>query len=133
MECPVCNVPLIAVEREQVEVDYCISCRGLWFDGGELQVLGEKLGLPLDPAGMFDRPAVTTEKTRSCPRCAKKMLKNERASNRRVITDLCPSGEGVWLDRSELGALLDHIAETRGATRPMARFLGEMFGSRSEA
>lgn len=128
MNCPVCKVPLIAVERERIEVDYCISCRGLWFDRGEMELLGEKLNLPLDLARLFGPAARSTEKPRNCPRCGKKMLKNELASNRRVLTDHCPTEEGLWFDAGELGTLLNELGAAQGAGRPVARFLGEIFG-----
>src|SRR5687767_10281122 len=131
MQCPVCKVPLIAVEREQVEVDYCISCRGLWFDSGELDLLAEKLGVSIDTGSLFGQPATTGEKPRSCPRCAKRMEKNEMASARGVIVDRCPQNEGIWFDSRELGSLLDRVTETYEAPRPVTSFLGEMFGRRS--
>lgn len=129
VNCPVCAVPFIAVEREQVEVDYCIACRGLWFDRGELELLAERLGLQISPATLMSRPAsTTTEKARRCPRCDKKMEKIELAGARVVVVDKCPSGEGIWFDARELGTLLDVCADAEGPSRPVARFLGEVFG-----
>ena len=131
MKCPVCRVPLIAVEREQIEVDYCISCRGLWFDSGELNVLAEKVGVTLDIASIFGSAATTSERPRHCPRCGKKMEKSEMTAAPGIITDRCPENEGVWFDARELGLLLDRILTTAGPPRPVASFLGEMFGRRS--
>jgi Zn-finger nucleic acid-binding protein len=125
MNCPVCKVPLIAVEREQVEVDYCISCRGLWFDSGELQLLAERLQVPIAVA---TTDVSSAETARHCPRCGKTMLKSELA---RALVDRCPSGQGIWFDARELGAVIDHEIQRQGATRPVAAFLGEMFGRRS--
>ena len=126
MNCPVCNVPLIAVERERIEVDYCISCRGLWFDSGELELLCEALHVPFDP-GSLTANATAVEKQRRCPRCGKAMLKNDMAA-RGVIVDRCPAGEGIWFDARELGAFIDQAAQREGDSRPVATFLGEMFG-----
>lgn len=36
MNCPVCSVRLQMTERQNVEVDYCPQCRGVWLDRGEL-------------------------------------------------------------------------------------------------
>lgn len=36
MPCPVCQVPLVMSERQNVEIDYCPQCRGVWLDRGEL-------------------------------------------------------------------------------------------------
>ena len=40
MKCPHCiDEELIAIETEQVEVDYCTECKGIWLDSGELELL----------------------------------------------------------------------------------------------
>ncbi len=46
--CPVCKVPLEAVEYEGVDVDQCSRCHGVWFDEGEIeQALDEETDLGL--------------------------------------------------------------------------------------
>ena len=43
MNCPVCKeVELRISERQNVEVDYCPQCRGVWLDRGELDKLIER-------------------------------------------------------------------------------------------
>ena len=44
MNCPVCNVELRLAERQNVEIDYCPQCRGVWLDRGELDKIIEKTG-----------------------------------------------------------------------------------------
>ena len=39
MDCPVCKNAMITLELEQVEVDHCLECRGIWLDAGELELL----------------------------------------------------------------------------------------------
>ncbi|HSW36538.1 MAG TPA: zf-TFIIB domain-containing protein [Candidatus Limnocylindrales bacterium] len=42
MMCPVCNnVELKMTERQNVEIDYCPKCRGVWLDRGELDKIIE--------------------------------------------------------------------------------------------
>ncbi|MCY7411325.1 MAG: zf-TFIIB domain-containing protein [Chitinophagales bacterium] len=36
MKCPCCNVELKMTDRQNVEIDYCPQCRGVWLDRGEL-------------------------------------------------------------------------------------------------
>lgn len=126
MQCPVCALPLIAVEREQIEVDLCISCHGLWFDRGELELLCEKTNVTLDMPRLFVA-ATAVEKTRKCPRCDKNMSKVALAANTRLVTDHCPDEHGIWFDSQELGSVLDTAAE---ASTPVVRFLGEVFGKK---
>jgi len=39
MKCPRCQVPMMVVEYDGVELDYCVECQGSWFDRGELYLL----------------------------------------------------------------------------------------------
>ena len=43
MNCPVCKEPMIIVEHERIELDYCTTCLGVWFDAGELSLLLESM------------------------------------------------------------------------------------------
>lgn len=36
MKCPNCNETLLMTQRNNIEIDYCPSCRGVWLDKGEL-------------------------------------------------------------------------------------------------
>ena len=127
MKCPVCRASLVVVEREGIEVDWCVDCGGLWFDAGELELLAVKLGRPLaahdlPPAAARGRPG-----RRRCPRCPRRLerLPFERQA---LELDRCPS-HGIWLDRGELGSMLKGRAP-HGADAPGAvlSFLGETFG-----
>ena len=42
MKCPVCNISLVMTERNNVEIDYCPECRGVWLDRGELDKIIER-------------------------------------------------------------------------------------------
>lgn len=130
MNCPVCKVPLIAVERDRIEIDTCISCRGLWFDGSELKLLGEMLQVKLKPS-LWSEQCATNEALRKCPKCAKAMVKCQVATAGRILLDRCPDYEGIWFDAHELGAFVDYAATQEGVARPVAKFLGETFGGRS--
>ena len=39
MKCPNCNETLLITNRQNVEIDYCPQCRGIWLDRGELDKL----------------------------------------------------------------------------------------------
>lgn len=40
--CPSCQVPLVMSERQNIEIDYCPTCRGVWLDRGELDKIIER-------------------------------------------------------------------------------------------
>lgn len=132
MKCPVCEVPLIVVERLQIELDYCIACKGFWFDAGELAMLIEALGLTSEFPDVMEIPPAeekTREHNRRCPRCDKKMDKVRFGTSPPVLVDRCRQGHGLWFDKSELGLILDqHKSDQK---HPVVTFLGEMFQPRS--
>ncbi len=43
MKCPTCKeATLVMTSRQEIEIDYCPECRGVWLDRGELDKLIEK-------------------------------------------------------------------------------------------
>ncbi len=124
MNCPVCRMALVVVEREGIELDWCLSCRGIWFDEGELELLAEKSGRAIDLAdpARVDRRA--GQGKRRCPRCRKKMNHRSVGSDAGPKIDCCPA-HGIWLDRGELGQIMSGAAS---GSVPILRFLGETFG-----
>lgn len=36
MKCPNCHEILLMTQRNNIEIDYCPACRGVWLDKGEL-------------------------------------------------------------------------------------------------
>jgi Zn-finger nucleic acid-binding protein len=42
MKCPSCNIDLLIADRQDVEIDFCPQCRGVWLDRGELDKIIER-------------------------------------------------------------------------------------------
>ena len=58
--CPVCRVSLVMAERQNVEIDYCPQCRGVWLDRGEIDKIIERSSDQRPPRGAWgDRPEGT--------------------------------------------------------------------------
>lgn len=138
MKCPACSKPMIVVEHESIELDYCLNCLGVWFDSGELELLMEsmqleKTGLSLD--NILTCPeACSSEKKRKCPICGKKMKKATVGHTPEVLIDACLRGDGLWFDDGEVGQLItqlpDKPADTEGSQGRVITFLGKVFKSR---
>ncbi len=60
MNCPVCNVPLTMTERQNIEIDYCPQCRGVWLDRGELDKIIERSHLDV-PSRQREEPRYRRE------------------------------------------------------------------------
>ena len=131
MKCPACHNILIVVEHENVELDYCPNCLGVWFDAGELALLLETAeleggGLSLDSI-LTSPEARSTEKRRKCPICNVKMKKATVGHSPEILTDVCPRGDGLWFDSGEVGQLIEQLPDRSDSQGRVINFLGEVF------
>jgi len=133
MKCPVCHIPMIVVEHEQIELDNCLDCAGVWFDAGELELLLETMQveehtLSLDSI-LTSPEAQSSEKKRKCPICGKKMKKATVGHKPEVLIDVCPQGDGLWFDKGEVGQLITQLPDTSSEDSQgrVMTFLGEVF------
>lgn len=102
MLCPVCKNPMIVLELEQIEVDYCTSCEGVWLDTGELELLLETDEERNRLINLFKEAADVKEKSYNCPICGKQMRKSEIGEKGKVVVDKCKKNHGIWFDKGEL-------------------------------
>jgi len=138
MRCPVCKVPMIIIEHERIELDYCTKCLGVWFDSGELELLVESMGIDAADFNM-DKMLGAPEKkikeaTRKCSLCGKKMKKVAIGSSPEVIIDVCVQGEGLWFDGGEVGQVIEQLLSKSRSDSSLndrlINFLGETFKAR---
>ena len=57
MLCPLDRTPLVMSERQNIEIDYCPTCRGVWLDRGELDKIIERSAAADAPAPAPAAPA----------------------------------------------------------------------------
>jgi Zn-finger nucleic acid-binding protein len=119
---------MIVVERHGIELDYCLECKGIWFDAGELKLLSTALNIDIDLPDWSALPeAHTSEKYRRCPRCRAKMSKINVGE---MLVDRCPNGHGLWFDGGELGRFIEqHITSADSGEAQVIKFLGETFST----
>jgi Zn-finger nucleic acid-binding protein len=132
MICPVCKKDMFVVEYKRVEVDYCHSCKGVWFDAGELELLLKDDGFQQVIGDVLKiTEARTSEKTRRCPICRKDMKKVRLGGETGVLVDACNRGDGLWFDGGEVASLVKVIAdkspEKKGSESEVLGFLKEVF------
>ncbi|TFH35149.1 MAG: hypothetical protein E4G93_04215 [Dehalococcoidia bacterium] len=126
MKCPRCKSDLIVVEYHDIELDWCPSCEGLWFDSGEMELVAAQMG---GCASTTDstRKAHTDEERLKCPECNKKMDKRLLGDIVPVIADVCPVCDGLWLDRGELEQVVDQQQDPAAAVNPVIEHLRDTF------
>lgn len=110
MNCPRCKSGLASKQYENMNIDACTQCGGIWLDKGELQ--------PILTARDIDFSRELVEKTLkeahssipkadvgallACPACADPMHALNYNYSSGVIINTCPNGHGVWFDKDEL-------------------------------
>jgi Zn-finger nucleic acid-binding protein len=134
MICPVCKSDTLIVEYNNIELDYCPSCKGIWFDSGELELLLECDGLENCRSYINDTigapEAVTSEKKRKCPICRRKMKKIYIDEDKKIMVDICRNGHGIWFDGGEVAQLLKELDEKsprKHASQGILNFIGDIF------
>ena len=135
MICPTCKSDMIVVEHDNIELDYCTDCNGVWFDAGEMDLLLQSIDV--DGSGsllkdVLDAPEIDSpEKKRKCPICGSKMKKPTIGDNNKILIDVCPQGDGMWFDGGELAQLIKQLSSKIGegseSQRQVIAFLGDVF------
>ncbi len=102
--CPKCKVPLELKRKDDIEIDVCPKCSGLWLDRGEFDILTAESTVYREEklTKEYSRPLLPDENPYvPCVRCGKLMVKKNYARISGVITDEC-GRHGIWLDSGEL-------------------------------
>jgi len=107
MDCPKCKEPMIVLELDQVEIDYCISCEGIWLDAGELELLLEDSEVKDKFLATFKIDPANREKKVKCPVCHKHMEKILCGESKDVLIDRCRKNHGLWFDKGELHNVIE--------------------------
>jgi len=128
MNCPACNEPLVVLEHESIEVDYCVACHGVWLDAGELELLFGERAMTEGFLTAGDATKARNEARRRCPICGKKMEKQVTGGEHPVIYDRCPQGDGIWFDKGELNTVLTHGSPVPGGNA-VSTWLQDTFGA----
>lgn len=110
MDCPRCKLPLGRDRYENVEVDICSSCWGVWLDTGELETIIEAHHFHFSDAerksavqgrGPRDQGPI---KPIPCPKCQARMERVYLDPKIYLVIDHCRK-HGVWLDSGEIKSL----------------------------
>jgi Zn-finger nucleic acid-binding protein len=137
MLCPVCKIDMLVIEYSKIELDYCATCQGVWFDSGELELLLKLMKLDnSDPLlkNMLDLPEAGVHEKRRCPICNQKMKEANIGEQSPLHIDVCQRGDGLWFDGDELGQLLKQLAQKQSdkqvSQQQIFSFLQEVFKAR---
>lgn len=108
MKCPKCQGEMEQVVYQDVEVDRCTQCDGLWFDAAERDDLLRIEGSEELDGGASD-PAHPRNLTINvlCPRCDVKMQHMVDDKQIHIHFESCPNCAGQFFDAGEFRDLKD--------------------------
>ena len=114
--CPGCRTDLNLYALHGLEIEGCPACKGIWLDRDELRKLKDKSQTGtwrtlrwLDDEMEAMEKAHAVLSSRACPKCEDKKLLATKFGESNVLIDLCPSCQGIWLDRDEFQEILDYL------------------------
>ena len=122
MKCPKCQgEELHEMHIEGTDVDFCDSCKGIWFDKDEMAFMAE---LPNDiPLSNVEDTA--TQTTSLCPRCEHTTLEEMKfVQANDLLVERCPECRGIWLDKGELPKV-ERIAARLGDVKSKVLLAGK--------
>jgi len=135
MECPEGHAQLVEISYKGVLIYECPTCKGRWFDRGELKKAKDRTDedlrwLDFDPFGpeadKYAVPASTEQ--RLCPRCSLPMTALTYKTSGVTIYK-CPRCHGVWLSHGEFEAIvsyLENVVDAESAPE-LAKDAGKQF------
>jgi Zn-finger nucleic acid-binding protein len=122
---------MIVLELDQVEIDYCQECGGVWLDAGELELLLGDMEQVTRLLDSFSLSRQSGEEIHKCPLCRKKMQKIRAGTGADApLIDRCPSNEGLWFDRGELAMVLKQ--GSLGSEHKITKLLADIFNSKGD-
>ncbi len=127
MRCPTCQTDTMnELRQEGVDLDFCATCKGIWFDQGEMAFYVETSA---DVPALDDALGAAADTARPCPCCEGVHLKEVRyLPDAPLLIDVCPSCRGVFLEKGELPHLeaLARRVEARGKLNRATAVLEKM-------
>ena len=118
---------MITLELEDVEIDHCLDCGGIWLDAGELELLLDEADKAKSLLDSFSVDSKSAEAKRKCPICDKKMHKIIVGDSRPpLLIDKCRKGDGLWFDKGELHGIFERAQLDED--NKIQELLTDMFG-----
>lgn len=104
MQCPKCSAETEETYYDEVRVDRCTNCKGLWFDSGELETLRQDTWMAdyiVDTGDARVGKQFNRVQDIHCPRCSAIMLEEHDEDQPHILYERCPNGHGTFLDAGE--------------------------------
>ena len=102
MNCPKCDAEMEKVSFNEIEVDRCVGCRGIWFDMLEKEKLKTLPHSEMIDSGDPKIGKIFNETQRiDCPRCQTRMIAMVDPEHPQVHFESCTICYGAFFDAGE--------------------------------
>ena len=126
MLCPVCKESMIVLELNEIEIDFCTGCSGIWLDAGELELMFDIEDQRQKLINSLHEDPDNSEQKYRCPICNKKMVKVHVGDEKKILIDKCKKDHGLWFDKGELKNVIEFGSKEENK---IINLLKEMFES----
>jgi len=109
MQCPKCGGSTEVVAYQDIEVDRCAVCGGIWFDDLEQYELQQMPGAEVIDVGDSSLGKRLNVKDRyPCPKCGSPMIRMVDPQQPHIWFEQCGSCHGTFFDAGEFKDLRAH-------------------------
>ncbi len=109
MICPKCSGETEITSYDDIRVDRCTRCKGLWFQTGELAELRQDTWMAdyiIDSGDARLGKKFNRIGNIHCPECSEDMIQEFDEDQPHILYESCPNGHGSFLDAGEFTDLV---------------------------
>jgi uncharacterized protein len=116
MKCPKDKTDLDKAILHQIEVDYCPTCMGIWFEEDELRQAKDKRDEELNwlDVDLWEnkKDMRASKDNRLCPSCRLPLYEISYGDSD-IKVDICNICRGIWLDRGEFKKIISYLQKKK--------------------
>ena len=107
LQCPKCSHGMMEISHEEIQIDRCTNCKGIWFDGEEMHALKLKPdSKSVDSGDPKEGWKWDSHSDIDCPRCGKLMKNSADPSQNHIWYEVCED-HGIFMDAGEFSDFKD--------------------------
>jgi Zn-finger nucleic acid-binding protein len=127
MQCPLCKIEMSKKFIQNIEVDACDKCKGIWFENNELRKAKDSTDKDLNwmdfEIWKHKDKFKTDPRKLACPQCQLSLVAISYGKTN-IEIDYCPTCKGTWLDKGEFKKIIKALTDEL-LTKPFSDYIKE--------